>query len=56
MASIFGNGTYKLTKAEAAKLLELRTRAHSTSCYRYLRLDGPFSRHLHADGTRLGWR
>jgi hypothetical protein len=56
MAEIFGNGAYKLTKAEAAHLLEQRTRAHRTSCYRYLRLDGPFRRHLHADGTMLGWR
>jgi hypothetical protein len=56
MTEVFGNGAYKLTKAEAAHLLEQRTGAHRTSCYRYLRLDGPFSRHLYADGTMLGWR
>jgi hypothetical protein len=56
MAEIFVNGACKRTKAEAVHLLEQRTGAHRTSCYRYLRLDGPFSRHLYADGTMLGWR
>jgi hypothetical protein len=56
LAEVFGNGAYKLTLAEAAKLLEARTNAHRTSCYRALRLPGRFSRHLHSDGTMLCWR
>ncbi len=56
MAEVFGNGTYKLTRAEAAKLLEELTGAHRTSCYRSLRLNGRFARHLHSDGTMLSWR
>ena len=39
--------------AEAAKLLEELTGAHRTSCYRALRLNGRFARHLHTDGTTL---
>jgi hypothetical protein len=56
MAEIFANGAHKLTKAEAAKLLERKTGAHRTSCYRYLRPNGPFARHLHTDGNMLTWR
>jgi len=56
VAEVFGHGAYKLTRAEAAKLLEARTNAHRTSCYRALRLNGRFARHLHADGTMLSWR
>ena len=54
VAEVFG--TYKLTRAEAAKLLEARTNAHRTSCYRALRLKGRFARHLRAEGTMLTWR
>jgi hypothetical protein len=56
LAEVFGNGAYKLTRAEAAKLLEARTKAHRTSCYRALRLHGRFAWHLHSDGTTLSWR
>jgi hypothetical protein len=56
LTELFGNGTYKLTRAEAAKRLELLTRTHRTSCYRALRLNGRFARHLHSDGTMLCWR
>jgi hypothetical protein len=56
VCEVFGNGTRKLTPAEAAKLLEAITNAHRTSCYRALRLNGRFARHLHADGTMLCWR
>ena len=41
-AQTFGGGPYKLSRAEAAKLLELLTGAHRTSCYRSLRLDDRF--------------
>ena len=56
LAEVFGNGLRKLTRAEAAKLLEARTNAHRTSCYRALRLHGRFAKHLHSDGTMLSWR
>jgi hypothetical protein len=56
MCEVFGNGSYTLTLAEAAKLLEQLTVAHRTSCYRALKLDGCFGRHLHTDGTTLTWR
>ena len=56
LAEVFGNGAYKLTRAEAAKLLELLTDCHRTTCYRALRSNGRFARHLHSDGTMLCWR
>jgi hypothetical protein len=56
LAEVFGNGAYKLTRAEAAKLLEALTSVHRTSCYRALRLNGRFARHLYTDGTMLCWR
>ena len=56
LAEVFGNGLRKLTRVEAAKLLEELTGTHRTSCYRALRLNGRFSRHLHSDGTMLSWR
>ena len=56
LAEVFGNGLRKLTRVEAAKLLEALTGAHRTSCYRALRLNGRFARHLHSDGTMLCWR
>jgi hypothetical protein len=56
LAEVFGNGAYKLFGAEAAKRLELLTGTHRTSCYRALRLNGRFGRHLHADGRMLFWR
>ena len=56
LSKVFGNGTYRLTRAEAARLLELLTGAHRTSCYRALRLEGRFGRHLHSDGAMLSWR
>ena len=43
LAEVFGNGAYKLTRSEAAKLLEELTGAHRTSCYRALRLHGRFA-------------
>ena len=56
LAKVFGFGSYTLTKAEAAKLLEELTGGHRTSCYRALRLKGRFGRHLHSDGAMLSWR
>lgn len=56
VGEVFGFGTYKLTRAEAAKLLEEFTNAHRTSCYRALRLKGRFARHLRAEGRTLFWR
>jgi hypothetical protein len=56
VAGVFGDGASKLTRAEAAKMLQVRTSAHPTSCYRALRLKGRFARHLHSDGTKLSWR
>ena len=56
VGEVFGFGTYSLTRAEAAKLLEPVTGAHRTSCYRALKLDGRFAKHLRADGTKLSWR
>ena len=56
LVAVFGNGANKLPRAEAAKLLETLTGAHRTSCYRALRVKGRFGRHLHSDGTTLGWR
>ena len=54
MRAVFANGT--LTLSEAAKRLGLLTGAHRTSCYRALKPDGRFARHLSVNGTRLGWR
>ena len=56
LAEVFGHGAFKLSRSEAAKLLEARTNAHRTSCYRELRLKGRFSRHLRAEGRTLFWR
>ena len=56
LAEVFGNGAYSLTRAEAAKRLELLTGAHRTSCYRALRLNGRFAQQLHSDGAMLSWR
>src|SRR5258708_6801607 len=53
LAEVFGNGAYKLTRAEAARRLELLTGAHRTSCYRALRLKGRFSGHLRTEGADL---
>ena len=56
VCEVFGNGAFTLIRAEAAKQLELVTGAHRTTCYRALKPDGRFARHLHADGTKLSWR
>ena len=56
VCEVFGGGADKLTRAEAAKLLEELTGAHRTNCYRALRLNGRFARHLHTDGATLRWR
>jgi hypothetical protein len=56
LAEIFGRGAFKLSRSKAAKLLEARTNAHRTSCYRALRLTGRFGQHLHSDGAMLSWR
>ncbi len=56
LADVFCNGAYKLPRAEAAKRLELLAKVHRTSCYRALRLNGRFARHLRAEGTMLTWR
>ena len=56
LAELFGHGEYKLTRSEAAKLLQELTGAHRTSCYRALRLNGRFARHLHSEGATLRWR
>ena len=53
MRAVFANGP--LTLSEAAKRLETLTAAHRASCYRALKPNGRFARHLHADGTRLSW-
>ena len=53
MRAVFANGP--LTLSEAAKRLETLTAAHRASCYRALKLNGRFARHLHANGTRLSW-
>jgi hypothetical protein len=53
MRAVFANGP--LTLSEAAKRLEILTGAHKTSCYRALRPDGRFARHLHVNGTRFSW-
>ena len=55
LAEVFGFGAYKLRRSEAAKLLQVRTSAHRTSCYRALRLKGRFGRHLCAEGRTLSW-
>ena len=39
-----------------AQRLELLTGTHRTTCYRALRLNGRFARHLYSDGTMLCWR
>jgi hypothetical protein len=54
VSAVFKNGV--LTKAEAAKQLESLTGAHRTSCYRALKLDGRFGKHLRAEGERIGWK
>jgi hypothetical protein len=56
VCEVFGAGADKLTRAEAAKLLKELTGAHPTNCYKALRLNGRFARHLHADGALLSWR
>ena len=56
LGEVFGHGAYKLTRAEAAKLLELLTDCHRTTCYRALKLNGRFGQHLHSDGAMLSWR
>ena len=56
LAEVFASGAYKLTKAQAAKRLELLTGIHRTTCYRALRLNGRFGRHLRAEGELLTWR
>ena len=56
LAEVFGGGAYKLRRSEAAKLLQARTSAHRTTCYRALGLNGRFGRHLHSDGATLSWR
>ena len=56
LAEVFDNGAYELPRALAAKLLEELTGGHRTSCYRALRLDGRFGRHLHGDRRILSWR
>jgi hypothetical protein len=56
LAEVFGNGAHKLSRAEAAKRLEELTGIHRTNCYRALRLNGRFGRHLRADGAMLSWR
>ena len=55
LAEVFGHGACKLPRAEAAKLLEARTNAHRTSCYRALRLNGRFAGHLRTDGAMFSW-
>ena len=56
VAEVFGHGEYELPRALAAKLLEELTGGHRTSCYRALRLNGRFARHLRTDGRMLFWR
>jgi hypothetical protein len=53
MRAVLSNGS--LTLSEAAKRLGLLTGAERTTCYRCLRPDGRFARHLHVNGTRLSW-
>jgi hypothetical protein len=56
LAEVFGHGAFKLSRPEAAKRLEELTGGHRTSCYRALRLNGRFARHLRVDGAMLSWR
>ena len=56
VAEIFGHDGRSLRRTEAVKLLEELTGAHRTNCYRALRLNGRFARHLHAEGRTLSWR
>ena len=56
VGEVFGNGAYTLTKTEAGKLLEALTDCPRTTCYRALRLNGRFARHLQSDGEMLCWR
>ena len=56
VAEVFGHSEYELPRALAAKLLEELTGGHRTSCYRALRLNGRFARHLRTDGRMLFWR
>ena len=56
LAEVFGFGTLKLRRPEAAKRLEALTGVHRTSAYRALRLNGRFGQHLHSDGAMLSWR
>jgi hypothetical protein len=53
VAEVFGHGAYTLARLEATKLLEARTGAHWTSCYRALRPKGPFAQHLYSNGKML---
>jgi len=55
LAEVFAHGTSELRRSLAAKLLEERTGAHRTNCYRALRPNGRFARHLHADGRTVSW-
>jgi hypothetical protein len=54
MKAIFENGA--LTIAEAAKQLESNTGAHRTTCYRALKPDGRFGKHLCAEGESISWK
>ncbi len=54
VCEVFGNGA--LRRSEVAKLLQVRTSAHRTTCYRALRLNGRFARHLRTEGAMLSWR
>jgi len=54
VAAVFKNGA--LTRADAVKQLEDRTDASRASCYRVLKPDGRFSKHLHEDDDgKLTW-
>ena len=54
VAAVFNGGA--LTRADAVKTLMETTGASRPSCYRVLKLDGRFSKHLHSTEDRnLKW-
>jgi len=51
---LFGNGA--LTITEAKKQLHSNTGAHPVTCYRALKPDGRFAKHLRFEGERINWK
>jgi AAA domain-containing protein len=55
MAEIFEGGAKQLTRADAAKALQVRTGAGRTACYTALKLDGRFAKQLRETDGLLSW-